>query len=74
MYVPFEARKWNINSVIKREIMAIKNEKQREHEYNNLLTKENHLKVAKAQCILKMYDLWLEEKVDFEAFKKALNE
>jgi len=54
--------------------MAIKNEKQREYEYNNLLTKENHLKVAKAQYILKMYDLWLEEKVDLEAFKKALNE
>ena len=54
--------------------VAIKNKKQREYEYNNLLTNENHLKVAKAQYILLMYDLWQEEKVDIEAFKKALNE
>lgn len=54
--------------------VIIKNKKQREYEYDNLLTKENHLKVAKAQYILKMYDLWLEEKVDFEIFKRALNE
>lgn len=53
--------------------VVIKNEKIREYEYNNLLTKENHLKVLKAQYILKMYDLWLEEKVEFEFFKKALN-
>ena len=54
--------------------LEVKNPKQREYEYNNFLTKENHLKVVKAQYILKMYDLWMEEKVDFNTFKKALNE
>ena len=53
--------------------VIIKNEKIRQYEYNNLLTEANHLKVAKAQYVLKLYDLWLTEEITFDFFKKELN-
>lgn len=54
--------------------MEVDQMKLKEIQYNNLLTKENHLKVAKAQYLLSVYDLWLKNEVDFEFFKNVLNE
>lgn len=45
----------------------------REHEYNNFLTPDHHLQVAKAMNIIAMRESWLKQEITFHQFRHYLN-